>query len=913
MPETGIIVQVDQEIEAGDDYKHPPGDGYVIPVDQEIEAGDDYKHPPGDGWIVPVDQEIVWDTGPPLQRIENQADAPYGMRVAREMDADYVIGVFAANQADAPFAARVAADEQAGYAATVATELTATHGVRVASQEQARYQIGVFPAEQIEARHAIRVATDHLASHAVRVATEMTAVTGTRVATLQGADWSIGIFVAGQADAPFSARVAGDETAGYGAMVASNEFARYGLRLAAQGEGRHSIGEFRRNQTDAPFAIRTANLAEAPFAARTAAQTEALFANRIAQDVTARHSIGHYARAQVDAVYGVRVGADVEARQSIGYIRSAQEAASWSVLVAGMADAPYAMPLRNQVTAEWGLLVASHETSAWVDRITAAIEVPITDKLVAMMAARWAIRARIAQQVEASHAYTSPVAAQIEAVHSILDHNPVRSECLAIWTVLPAAAGFDAGVQAEMDHPKSTPVKLLMLNIGLAEGDYAWTGEIGIAQAFNFQRLSIDDPLSLTIGGEKYELLVDNKTASRSGVGAPELRAAVISKSATLTAPRAAPIERSWGQAIQARDAAEEAVGTTIDWQLLDWQIPGGRLAVYGAAPLEVVKTIAHAAGGVVETKTDGSLLVRHLFPVAVPDWGKVAPDHILTDTEHNLAVIESHRYRHRCDRVTVRGYQPQTGYLSMEVDDRQGGLNGGRTNFVPGATAGILVRAGPGIALSTVTSSAGNLHPAGTQTWQESHDLAFTGTDHAQLPKPVQALSSWIWLGANLGVLTLMPDGMTVQATGAGHALVRVTVTIAARGYRLTSPTDLGVDQFPIRLTAAGEDGEILGGGEVVAQRGAGNFPGEDISDPLLSGLPSMLSRGRAVIDGGEALQEMRLTCIFRPGVMPGHLVEVHGEMFGASWRGKVTSVQHAVTPDLVTTNLEVLRHVGN
>jgi len=108
-----------------------------------------------------------------------------------------------------------------------------------------------------------------------------------------------------------------------------------------------------------------------------------------------------------------------------------------------------------------------------------------------------------------------------------------------------------------------------------------------------------------------------------------------------------------------------------------------------------------------------------------------------------------------------------------------------------------------------------------------------------------------------------------------------------------------------------------VLRGGErgntllLLDQREQGEFPGDDISDPLLTDTQAKLSRGRAIIDAGEALQEVSLTCLHRPGLLPGQLVEVHDALMGQTWRGKVTSVGHAAQGPKLITSLELQRHV--
>ena len=128
-----------------------------------------------------------------------------------------------------------------------------------------------------------------------------------------------------------------------------------------------------------------------------------------------------------------------------------------------------------------------------------------------------------------------------------------------------------------------------------------------------------------------------------------------------------------------------------------------------------------------------------------------------------------------------------------------------------------------------------------------------------------------------------------------------------------MQSPLSLGgTTSFPIHIKVTGEDRDTHGEEGAIFQRGAGEFPGEDIADPLLSGLVSMRSRSRAVIDAGEALQDVSLTCIHRPGIMPGHLVEVHDALMGRSWRGKVVSVSHEANGPVLTTSLNLVRHVS-
>ncbi|MBF0108775.1 MAG: hypothetical protein HQL76_06330 [Magnetococcales bacterium] len=454
---------------------------------------------------------------------------------------------------------------------------------------------------------------------------------------------------------------------------------------------------------------------------------------------------------------------------------------------------------------------------------------------------------------------------------------------------------------------------IISATLSQAEMDFAWSGTFEVTNPASFQRIRIDDPIDLELGGEIFKLIVDNKTLERDGVGMPRLTVSVISPTVRFTTPRATPLDRVWDSPVWARDAAEESIGEAVEWDLVNWLITGGRLAVHEALPLDVVRTITAAVGGLVESLPDGTLRVRHRFPVAVPAWATANVDHVLTDESDNLSCRESHILRTRVNKVLVRGYLPSgTGFLSVEVDSRPDGLNHGRTSFFAGDTAHLLVHAGDDVALEDPLVSAGVILPGGWQVISMTQDLVFNRVATATLDKPAIGIDSVIWIGNDLGDLTLESDNRTVSVPNAGVAIARVTYRSIACAWGLSSPSTVaGLSEYPVQVHFSGTTGEVLDAGEIFCQRGDGAFRGTDISDPLLTTDEAKRSRGRAEIDAGESLQEVSLTCLHRPGFMPGQLVEVHDALMGLSWRGKITSVSHFAAGAKLITSLELLRYV--
>lgn len=80
-----------------------------------------------------------------------------------------------------------------------------------------------------------------------------------------------------------------------------------------------------------------------------------------------------------------------------------------------------------------------------------------------------------------------------------------------------------------------------------------------------------------------------------------------------------------------------------------------------------------------------------------------------------------------------------------------------------------------------------------------------------------------------------------------------------------------------------------------IVVKRGAGQHPGEEIVDPLLSTVPAALSRGRAELDRqGSGAQEVTLTVPFIAGRRHGQTEAVHDIQSGRVYTGKITGLRH-------------------
>jgi hypothetical protein len=145
-------------------------------------------------------------------------------------------------------------------------------------------------------------------------------------------------------------------------------------------------------------------------------------------------------------------------------------------------------------------------------------------------------------------------------------------------------------------------------------------------------------------------------------------------------------------------------------------------------------------------------------------------------------------------------------GILSLEVDDRPGGLNGGNTSFIPGDTVYLLRYNTTNVGDLVQSVSGGSLAKDSTGSYVVTEEyLTFANEREANLAKPYGGGFSYKWLGTDLGVPTIS-DEMKVSVPTKGVGVMKVSYTTNYTAFRLSSPLTLnGETVFKILVYMAG------------------------------------------------------------------------------------------------------------
>ena len=157
---------------------------------------------------------------------------------------------------------------------------------------------------------------------------------------------------------------------------------------------------------------------------------------------------------------------------------------------------------------------------------------------------------------------------------------------------------------------------------------------------------------------------------------------------------------------------------------------------------------------------------------------------------------------------VVSFGKEDEDAILIAEVDSRpytEGGLNNGRTQFLPGDTVNYLVYRHR-LSSTTHKSSAGSISQGPVnRTRQVEEVITFFDTVEGSVRYPIYSLDSWEWLGNNLGAMSA-PGGTSLRAANPGVGVAIVKYTTRFDVWRLNSPAQInGRDSFDIAVLVTG------------------------------------------------------------------------------------------------------------
>jgi len=374
-----------------------------------------------------------------------------------------------------------------------------------------------------------------------------------------------------------------------------------------------------------------------------------------------------------------------------------------------------------------------------------------------------------------SYWLTQVVAARHLLGYGVTDVNPVAKRLTTSWSLLA-----NQHLQAVVNTPElvwqDRTIRILRATLSCDEDSPVWIATVEIAQVADFAAIAIGDPITLQLGLETFEWVVDGKTLSRESQTSQQCVLTAISPLALLDAPFAATIRYYQPGALSARSAVENLIDA-VDWQLPDWVIPAGRLLMEGVTPLAAARSVVAAIGGIVESNPDGTVVCRRRHPVSIPDYGQAPVAHPLFDAD----VLTS-----RAQIAPARGYNRVT----LANEEGVSGSAADRIEYVAdpddanqGTVRAILAPSRP-VLLTHTGHPATVIAALGEVARSESEVVEFI-EGRASTRYPVMAITNAVWQHTDLGAVTA--DGQALVAAAPGYSLLDLTYTTTSLDWRVT------------------------------------------------------------------------------------------------------------------------------
>ena len=261
------------------------------------------------------------------------------------------------------------------------------------------------------------------------------------------------------------------------------------------------------------------------------------------------------------------------------------------------------------------------------------------------------------QTRQALHLLRDSLPATRQCLHLRRDKYPLVRRCLhllrnAEHAVSPSTAVTIAG----------TPVSPISIRVTESADQAAISATLEFAEALP-PGLGPPAPMVIEIFGIRYELQGESYSRSRE-FGARSWTLTAASPAYRLQSRYADDVD---GELVGMASAVARSLagGIPVDWRMVDWDVRPGRLAPDGQAPLEVLRNLVSAAGGIMTSNRDGSIAARPWPPYRPADW----PAHIEAETDSLSAMIsiqDDDDARDLRNAVTVRD-ETGTGDLRIE------------------------------------------------------------------------------------------------------------------------------------------------------------------------------------------------------------------------------------------------------
>ena len=374
-------------------------------------------------------------------------------------------------------------------------------------------------------------------------------------------------------------------------------------------------------------------------------------------------------------------------------------------------------------------------------------------------------------------------AAGVIAVYELMLREPLVAATVAQWATLSNSANIRdyGGLYVIIDN--AVLLSWTALTITEAEGSTVIEAVLALASRAEYKQIQRLQQVQIFDGSTVYNLIVDEMSdnASRSSATEYEEIYSITCRSvlAMSSEPYALRQDFDFQDSALVSDIFQELAdvdGIAIDWQCIDWRLPGKIFSAENSTPSEAMgNLIANIA--IIQSQPDGTVEIREKRPQSWDDIEISSPLYSLDAAKENYQYSLAPDNSERFNKIKISDGIDSERQITLETVAEQPGTDLIKIFSVP-FTAGLVLHhsGGAGVLLEDM----------GNHTEEIEQEIEFID-GKSSVSNPIYSAISAEYMEDDLGAITATEGGLLSVAGGNGaNSLAKVTYLTKWQQWRI-------------------------------------------------------------------------------------------------------------------------------
>ena len=312
-------------------------------------------------------------------------------------------------------------------------------------------------------------------------------------------------------------------------------------------------------------------------------------------------------------------------------------------------------------------------------------------------------------------------------------------------------------------------VDIISFDISINDESYCYSVNVELALLNDWSKSYYGSLLDIFINGVEYNFIIDGRMRDRQ-FNSETYNVSGRTKTSILGEGALNNITKSWEGMFTSEIISEilNDNGIVYTNNLIDWYIPSGLLNSDNESPIDVIKKITEASGGIIICSPDGELTIKHKYDTCPLYYNSYVK--LFSDYDNIFSVSESVEYSYRYNAVIVANIIDSSSY-TYSISE----LDYDESNYIKKIKVTVYPFINK-INLLTSYVSSDIMIVSGTNPITETinDEIVEVIEGKGSASDPVKNIITYEYLNTNLGTITFNNNNIETQIEG--QSLLKIT-----------------------------------------------------------------------------------------------------------------------------------------